>query len=80
MVERLGLVWWIEIVTANPCCTYYFGPFVSEKQAQLSCSGYIEDLKQEEAQILTINIKRCQPEELTISDEELTENLTEVHG
>ena len=64
--ERLGLAWWIEIVTDNPYCTYYFGPFSSEKQAQLSYSGYIEDLKQEEAQILTINIKRCQPKELTI--------------
>jgi recombinational DNA repair protein RecT len=64
--ERLGLAWWIEIVTDNPYCTYYFGPFSSEKQAQLSYKGYIEDLKQEEAQILTINIKRCQPKELTI--------------
>ena len=79
-VERLGLAWWIEIVTDNPYCRYYFGPFSSEKQAQLSYSGYIEDLKQEKAQILTINIKRCQPKALTIYEEELPENLTAGHG
>ncbi len=78
--ERLGLAWWIEIVTDNPYCRYYFGPFSREKQAQLSYRGYLEDLKQEEAQILTIKIKRCQPKALTIYEEELPENLTAVHG
>lgn len=79
-VEWLGLAWWIEIITNNPCCTYYFGPFLSEKQAKLFHTGYIEDLKQEEAQIVSVNIKRGQPKELTIYEEELPENLTAVHG
>jgi len=78
MVERLGLAWWIEIVTANPCCTYYFGPFVSEKQAKLFQSGYIEYLQQEEAQILAVNIKRSQPEDLTICENKLQQSITAV--
>ncbi|MEH2048207.1 DUF1816 domain-containing protein [Nostoc sp.] len=59
--------WWVQINTAVPRCTYYFGPFDNEKEAQLSRSGYVEDLYQEEARDIIAVIKQCQPHILTIS-------------
>lgn len=72
-LEQLGLAWWVEVVTYNPCCTYYFGPFVSSNEAKFYQAGYIEDLEQEQAQIVTVDIKQGQQKELTICDEELLE-------
>lgn len=69
-LEKLGVAWWAEIVTARPKCIYYFGPFMSAKEAELACPGYIEDLEQEAAVGITVQIKRCQPTELTISGDE----------
>lgn len=60
--------WWVEIVTDLPRCTYYFGPFDSDKEASSNTPGYIEDLESEGAQRLSIRIKRCQPSELTLCD------------
>ncbi|MEH1910282.1 DUF1816 domain-containing protein [Nostoc sp.] len=62
--------WWVEINTIVPRCTYYFGPFDSEKEAQLSRSGYIEDLYQEGARDIIALVKQCQPDVLTIFQEE----------
>ncbi len=58
--------WWIEIHTNNPPCTYYFGPFETAFEAQALQAGYLEDLQQEQAQIITVAIKQCQPQKLTI--------------
>ncbi|MGK7896598.1 MAG: DUF1816 domain-containing protein [Xenococcus sp. (in: cyanobacteria)] len=58
--------WWVEIQTDNPRCTYYFGPFETAEQARASQDGYLEDLRQEGARIITVEIKQCQPQELTI--------------
>jgi hypothetical protein len=66
--------WWVEIATAMPCCTYYFGPFASSKSAQLSLAGYIEDLEKEGARDLTLQIKQCTPKKLTIFEEEVDDN------
>ena len=60
--------WWIEIQTNNPPCTYYFGPFETAFEAQALQAGYLEDLQQEQAQILTVSIKQCQPQQLTLSE------------
>ena len=49
ILEKMGLAWWLEVVTEQPKCTYYFGPFVSAKEAELAQPGYIEDLHHEEA-------------------------------
>jgi len=49
VLEKLGLAWWVEVVTEQPNCTYYFGPFASAKEAKLAQPGYIEDLLEEEA-------------------------------
>ncbi len=58
--------WWIEVVTENPTCTYYFGPFMNAKEAQTDYYGYVEDLQTEGAKPVSILIKRCQPTHLTI--------------
>ncbi|HBE16837.1 MAG TPA: hypothetical protein DDW51_04275, partial [Cyanobacteria bacterium UBA11367] len=50
IVEFLGLAFWVEIVTDNPKCTYYFGPFLSAQEAETAKGGYIEDLENEGAQ------------------------------
>ncbi|MEH2120241.1 DUF1816 domain-containing protein [Nostoc sp.] len=60
------LFWWVEINTAVPCCTYYFGPFNSKKEAQLSRASYVEDLYQEEARGIVAVVKQCQPDLLTV--------------
>ncbi|NET56404.1 MAG: DUF1816 domain-containing protein [Symploca sp. SIO2E6] len=64
-----GLAYWVEIVTDNPRCTYYFGPFLSTKEANEAKAGYIEDLDNESAQIIFVKVQRCQPSNLTIFDE-----------
>ena len=76
-LEKMGIAWWVEIITAQPKCIYYFGPFASSYEAQLSSGGYIEDLEQEEAQVIAVDIKRGQPRELTIFEDELVKVLQE---
>jgi hypothetical protein len=70
ILQLLGLAFWVEIVTDNPRCTYYFGPFLSEKEASEAKSGYVEDLESEGAQGIVVKIKRCKPSNLTIFDEQ----------
>lgn len=70
ILKIFGLAWWVEIVTDKPSCTYYFGPFLSKEEAKLYCPGYIEDLEQEEAVIVSCNIKQYQPKQLTIYQED----------
>ena len=61
--------YWLKIDTKVPKCTYYFGPFDSPWEARLSQAGYIEDLVDERAQGIYVELKRCQqPPELTICD------------
>ncbi len=67
--HNLGLAWWVEIVTQNPSCTYYFGPFLSSADAKVALKGYVEDLEVEGAQGILVNVKRCKPGNLTISDD-----------
>lgn len=69
ILQFLGLAFWVEIVTDNPNCTYYFGPFSTEQEANVSKAGYIEDLEAEGAQEIVVKIKRCKPTNLTIFDE-----------
>jgi hypothetical protein len=68
--NRIELDWWVEIVTAVPNCIYYFGPFSSRQEADYAQVGYCEDLKQEGPHGITIQIKQCQPRELTSYTEE----------
>ncbi|MBW4646905.1 MAG: DUF1816 domain-containing protein [Goleter apudmare HA4340-LM2] len=68
-VNNLGLAWWVEIVTQNPRCTYYFGPFLSSADAKIALKGYVEDLELEGAQGIAVNVKRCKPNSLTIAED-----------
>ncbi|MBE9004110.1 DUF1816 domain-containing protein [Fortiea sp. LEGE XX443] len=67
--NSFGLAWWVEIVTQNPRCTYYFGPFLSSADAKLVLKGYVEDLELEGAQGIQVNVKRCKPDDLTIAED-----------
>ena len=72
--EQIKIAWWVEIITTKPCCTYYFGSFKSVKEAVFAQDGYIEDLVNEGAQKITVEIKYCNPRKLTIfSEDELVE-------
>jgi hypothetical protein len=68
VLNTVGLAWWVEIITETPRCTYYFGPFSSSKEAEAAQSGYIEDLEQEGAQGIKVDVKRCKPSSLTIDE------------
>jgi Domain of unknown function (DUF1816) len=72
-LDILGQAWWIEVSTAQPRCTYYFGPFADEKEAASAMQGYLEDLESESAQGIQSQVKRCKPERLTI-DHDMGEN------
>ncbi len=74
-LEKAGMAWWVEIVTKKPDCVYYFGPFVSHREAQLSQLCYIEDLERERPKLIAIEIKQCQPKDLTIFEDEWREKL-----
>jgi hypothetical protein len=62
--------WWIKIQTTVPQCTYYFGPFDSDEEAQTYEAGYLEDLTMEQAEGILTDIERTQPQVLTIFEEE----------
>jgi len=67
--QALGRAWWVKISTDTPACVYYFGPFVSEQEAAAEQAGYVEDLKQEGAQGIKVEIQQCKPSSLTVFDE-----------
>jgi len=73
--HRRSEKWWVEIVTDLPRCTYYFGPFDTDKEASSNIPGYVEDLESEGAKRVSIRIKRCQPSHLTICEEELSASV-----
>jgi len=60
------LAWWVRINTAQPHCTYYFGPFTSAREAEIAQPGYVEDLEREGARQITAQVEWCQPKELTL--------------
>jgi Domain of unknown function (DUF1816) len=67
--NNFGLAWWVEIGTQKPNCTYYFGPFLTFSEAKAAIKGYVEDLEVEGAQGIGVNVKRCKPGNLTISED-----------
>jgi hypothetical protein len=67
--QSIGTSWWLEITTAQPQCTYYFGPFDGAADAESAKPGFLEDLHHEGAQGITTIIKRCKPAAMTICDE-----------
>ena len=63
--------YWVEITTKQPSCIYYFGPFDSYTEARDIQHGYVEDLLEEKATGISVEIKCCLPTKLTITEEEL---------
>ncbi len=66
LLDKLrGLAVWVEITTDD--CTYYYGPFASEKEAEAHKGRYIADLKAEGAKEIEVQIKKMrQPQSLTV--------------
>lgn len=62
----LGLAWWVEVKTSLPKCIYFFGPFLSQIEANTAVPGYVEDLEIEQAQKIMTTVKRCHPSKLTV--------------
>lgn len=58
--------WWIKISTTIPRCTYFFGPFDSSHEAKQQRFGYIDDLVQEKAFGITVEVQQSDPISLTI--------------
>lgn len=69
LLNFFGLAWWVEVKTSSPPCTYYFGPFLTAKEAEVDRAGYMEDLEDEGAQGISVAVKRCKPLALTISED-----------
>ena len=69
------LSWWIKITTAKPDCIYYFGPFDSQVKAALAQYGYIEDLREEGARGISIEIRQERPKLLTICEEDYSNGV-----
>ncbi len=63
------LSWWVKLTTVRPSCTYYFGPFSYQTEAIAAQTGYIKDLQEERASVISIEINQEQPKMLTISEE-----------
>lgn len=68
-LDFFGQAWWVEVITTEPKCTYYFGPFGNAQEANLAVIGYVEDLENEAAQGIQIQVKRCKPNILTIDED-----------
>jgi Domain of unknown function (DUF1816) len=69
LLNFFGLAWWVEVKTSTPQCIYYFGPFMTAKEAEAAKAGYLEDIESEGAQGLSVRIQRCKPIDLTVADD-----------
>ncbi|MGK7930459.1 MAG: DUF1816 domain-containing protein [Microcystaceae cyanobacterium] len=69
LLNLIGMAVWVEAKTVSPNCTYYFGPFITEKEASLAKEGYVEDLESEKAQSIQVTIKRFRPHNLTVIED-----------
>ncbi|MEM9927171.1 MAG: DUF1816 domain-containing protein [Cyanobacteria bacterium P01_D01_bin.50] len=61
--------YWVKLRTAQPECIYYFGPFDNPQEAKNNQHGYVEDLIEEQAAGISVEIQKCKPENLTIFSE-----------
>jgi Domain of unknown function (DUF1816) len=74
-LARYGKAWWVEITTVNPQISYYFGPFISAKEAGIAQPGYIEAIELQGEQILGVRIQQHKPTFLPIVACESAERL-----
>lgn len=71
-LDCFGLAWWVEITTVNPRNSYYFGPFISAKEAGIAQPGYIEAIEHQGEQIQGVRIQQYKPTLLSIFNCEST--------
>jgi len=57
------------VKTSAPRCIYYFGPFLTAKEAEAAKAGYVEDIENEGAEGLCVSIHRCKPINLTVAED-----------
>lgn len=69
LLNFFGLAWWVEVKTSSPRCIYYFGPFLTEKEAEAAKAGYVEDIENEGAEGVSVLIHRCKPITLTVAED-----------
>ena len=69
-IKNSNTPYWVKIRTAQPKCIYYFGPFDNPQEAKLNQNGYIEDLIEEQASGIYVEIKKCKPKILTVYEDE----------
>ncbi|MEY2859008.1 MAG: hypothetical protein RLZZ74_3321 [Cyanobacteriota bacterium] len=68
-MQKISADWWARIITSDPHCTYYFGPFQTSEEVKNAYHGYVEDLDLEGARGIVVIIERSQPNILTICQE-----------
>jgi Domain of unknown function (DUF1816) len=68
-MQKASADWWAKIMTSDPKCTYFFGPFQTSEEVHIAYPGYVEDLDLEGAKGIVIVVQRCQPKILTICEE-----------
>lgn len=68
VVNSPQVPYWIEITTENPTCVYYFGHFDNPLSAKLMQQGYIQDLIEEDAVVVSVKLKQCEPDSLIIME------------
>jgi hypothetical protein len=67
VVLQVPLLWWVEVQTVVPLCTYYFGPFDDQGEARVARAGYVKDLIEEGARDIVAMVKqRHQPDVMTV--------------
>jgi hypothetical protein len=71
ILSKLGLAYWLEVITDYPWCVYYFGPFGTIQEAELSQHGYLQDILEESAQLMSVTIKQICPQNLTIFEDNM---------
>ncbi len=62
--------WWVRVDTKGPQCTYYFGPFDSHTEALAHQPGYLQDIEEEGAVSINVQIHQGKPRCLTIFNDE----------
>ncbi|GET36212.1 DUF1816 domain-containing protein [Microseira wollei] len=72
-LDRFGKAWWVEITTTNPR-NYYFGPFISAKEAGIAQPSYMEAIEHKGEQIQGVRIQQYKPTFLSILNCQSTES------
>ena len=61
--NKLGLAWWAKIETDEPCVTYWFGPFITQRSLKENMPLFIKDLYDEGSKNIKHSLVRCKKEE-----------------